>query len=370
MIMKKTMFLILVALLVGCKAQSPKLEAPVAPYEASAVAADVQKVDITPKVDILFVVDYSLSMGKHQMNLARNIKKFVDEFSKNKLLDFHIGVAPIYDHCHFDADGLCRDKTQPNFLLGHLMPLKNTKGEVDTAGPRFVTKSTPNYLELLYNTLLIGEFGGPQFEEMFIPVLPALSPELAKGPNKDFYRQDAYLIVVFITDGDDSSTDPNLNPVEFADNLIAFKGSRAKLSVVGVIAPSSEKSCVKDPGAAHGPVRMEKFLQYVGADVLSLCNPHFGDALGVIGRNIAAKIPSQVIPLTGIRDSARTKKFRVMFGTQELPVTAWSYDSERSEVTINSDTVLDDSQKDAKLVIDFTSVTTKNLVRHKVKKIN
>ena len=55
------------------------------------------RVVFQPKLDILFVIDDSRSMEPHQINLSRNIDRFVEGFSKERFIDFHIGVTGIWD---------------------------------------------------------------------------------------------------------------------------------------------------------------------------------------------------------------------------------------------------------------------------------
>src|SRR5471030_1247921 len=73
----------------GCRPANPKYETVVPAPQPVEVGAKLLKLDVTPKVDILVIIDNSKSMKKHQDNLAANIQGFVDAFAKNKLLDFH-----------------------------------------------------------------------------------------------------------------------------------------------------------------------------------------------------------------------------------------------------------------------------------------
>src|SRR5665213_1175288 len=93
----KLIFISFIFTALGCAPQNPKLEAPVQGFSSIEVGAALQKIDVTPKVDILLVIDNSLSMQAHQDDLAANIKGFVDAFGKNKMVDFHFGMVPIYD---------------------------------------------------------------------------------------------------------------------------------------------------------------------------------------------------------------------------------------------------------------------------------
>src|ERR1044072_8685253 len=105
--------------LAGCAPSSPQLGTTPDKQGPISLKAEKSKYAVNSKVDILVVVDDSLSMGKHQENLAANIDKFVDAFVKNGMIDFHIGVTTVYDSNHYGID-------VKNFNpLGQLLPVKN-----------------------------------------------------------------------------------------------------------------------------------------------------------------------------------------------------------------------------------------------------
>src|SRR5258708_36339552 len=86
-----------IVLMAGCSPGSPKRSSPSETISPVQMDADLTQVDVTPKVDILVVVDNSDSMEVHQNDVAKNIKQFVSGIKRNKTVDFHIGVVPIYD---------------------------------------------------------------------------------------------------------------------------------------------------------------------------------------------------------------------------------------------------------------------------------
>ena len=50
-------------------------------------------VDITPKAEILFVMDNSGSMSAHIRKVRRNLSKFVNEFSRNNPFEYNLGIV-------------------------------------------------------------------------------------------------------------------------------------------------------------------------------------------------------------------------------------------------------------------------------------
>src|SRR4051812_39407947 len=91
--MKQLKVLILILLVGACSPESPKREPPPLQHDTVDINAITETAEVNSKVDILFVVDNSLSMDDDQANLSREVDKFVRAFSENSLIDFHVGVT-------------------------------------------------------------------------------------------------------------------------------------------------------------------------------------------------------------------------------------------------------------------------------------
>lgn len=361
----------------GCRAESKKLEAPVMTYSGAETSAAMQTIDVTPRVDMVIVVDYSTSMARHQANLAANIDQFVNEFRKHTLIDFQVGVLPMYDHVH------CLDSQHPPTIqngyqvgtcypFGQLLPLKGENG--DLPGSRFVTKSTPDFMNVLKRTILVGEKPGPAYEEMFSPLIPALThPSLTSGPNQGFYRG-KFLIVIFITDGDDSDNPgSSITAEQMERGLVDLSnGDRTQLSTVGVLSLSSDKSCAKDQSAPQGPRKIEELVKRTNGKLLSLCAANFGKQLGQIGKDLSVRVARQKIDLSGEPDFAPEREFEVYHGKTKLKRASgtntddgWIYNPERRTIEIGSQTEFKE-EGEAKISIKFTPVSLQNAANGKV----
>ncbi|MCB0421991.1 MAG: hypothetical protein KDD61_13420, partial [Bdellovibrionales bacterium] len=259
-----------------------------------------QPMTLKPKIDILFVIDDSLSMLAHQINLSRNINRFVSTFAKNDQLDYQIAVTSIYDtNRYFKDSSLPADdernlqgvtemsRLEPGkrnfYRMGQLVPVPNA-----TNGETFVTSETPNSLSTLSKLLKIGtknfvksdkvhsengklieEAYGPRYEEMLYPMLAAVDVKqllfgnnasffrsqypksqgwdpasndwagFAKAFNKNFPRPDAHLAIIFVTDTLDQSYRLSAQQVKAA--LVALKNDPnfEKISTYGVLHPNS-----------------------------------------------------------------------------------------------------------------------------------
>jgi hypothetical protein len=165
------------------------------------------------KLDILFVVDTSDSMDSDQDNLSNNIDKFVDVFVRNKRIDFQVGVVTTWDSITFG-------NSRRRYANGELVRVGN-RDDKRFVGNKDVIYNDPkvpaarNQARLnrdLKRHIKVGTarlnqanpaVSGPNHEEIFSPILEALSPEMLKGPNAGFLRENSYLAIVIITDTED-----------------------------------------------------------------------------------------------------------------------------------------------------------------------
>ncbi len=324
MINQKSFNTVVVALcaltmLSACRSENPPLTGPpkqpinILPKEhpLDDQAKEGLTVAYDPRVDILFVIDDSASMLKHQQNLKDNLHMFVDQFAKTAGIDFHIGFTNVYDRLRYGIAGgvpqtcgslnLTRRPegwapTTHNWdIAGTLQPMLDTSGKLN--GRRFVTKDDDyaailnNTLDPLINKTLIKELipnksnaddfkrvgtsfvlkdtnicpYGPENEELFTPLVNAVE---GLGPiaetNKGFRREGALFVAILLSDANDAS---GLTPEEVNARIAKAVGvdnegrKRYRIFSVamkpGTIVDMSQNSkCKPDPvwKAKHGQV--------------------------------------------------------------------------------------------------------------------
>lgn len=286
--------------------------------------------DITPKAEILIVVDNSDSMTKHPQ-MADNINRFVDEFTRKNPIEYHLAVVSIYDHRIYDSEAYKAEYgplgLANTFENGEFRPVKDGPNSI-VRDKYFISSSDPNLKDLLKNTINIGvtpyKKGGPQFEESFSPVAAAfnlpggdkLSQAKMSRQSNFFYGPDAYKIVFLVTDATDDS---KISASELYYGLLAAaNGDRSKIMFYGAIVPTDDNSCVRDPGGP--PVKIEQLLKLSavdGSNVVTLCKP-FGDKLAEIGKSIRSRTMPRVVSLSRgtpmINDDPQTT-LTVCYGT-------------------------------------------------------
>ncbi len=300
-------------------------------------SAEERSESLIGKVDILFVIDDSGSMGTYQKNIADNIDLFVDKFFGSAVIDYHIGVIST------DADTVY--SSTKRVCCGQLH-----------GTPAFIDKNTPDAKANLAARLKLGTDGSAT-ERSFDPVKLALSEPVANNENAGFLRKDAFLAIIFITDAQDQS---DIDGNELFSHLLSIKGSPQKILAYGALIPSwvdETSECSRDTGK---PDRIEEFLTLTANkedNVFNLCEPDFGEKLAVVAKSIASRVASVIY----LKNAPIVETIKVTYGTQIIPKdpsTGWTYDANENAIRLGKNLVLDQMQMDGtRLRADFESTT-------------
>ena len=352
---------LLVWAVLGCQAKNATLTNP--PEKVSKVGNKGVALDFSfnSKVDVLFVIDDSLSMADEQKALSENIDKFVNEFAKFETIDFHIAVTRVTDlnagsvaarqataaQCAgkspdhkipytSDITFVCKHVVANQAPRGQLVTLKN----IDKSGqlveytdlPRYVTRETPDYLNVLKNTLKVGlkyvQYGGSEFEEVFHPLKGVFTNPEVQKTNAGFFRPDAAVLAVFVlTDADDASTYPETkgaparpNPTLTAETTAAFFTQDLKFKgKLLTFAGLSLGACQKDPILEGGkmPTGILDFLSYTSGRSMDICSRDLGPKLAEFGNQIKKEIMTKGFALT--QGQPEIKTLKVFYGGREVP---------------------------------------------------
>ncbi len=314
----------------GCSNETPKL----VPLKdkTTEIVRDTggNKVSFNRSIDILFVVDDSASMSDHQANLALNVKKFTQGIVGNQILDYHIGVVTSN-----------MDNPPATAKPGY-----GWKGELNGV-TKFISRSTAMGSEVLEANLQPGTEGSG-IEQFFGPVVAALSPPMLSGANAGFYRPDAYLAVIFLTDSDDQST---FTASDFYKFLLSLKnGDPTKIISYGVNIPSTDQKCGRSSEPL--PVKLEAFYALAKTQTLGLCDLDYGIKLAELGADLVRRV-GRVLYLS--RPAARDT-IAVTYGSQLVPMderTGWSFDPTRNAILFGEDLDLKPEPPGTKIEVYF-----------------
>lgn len=358
-----------------------------------------QSQTFSPQVDILFVTDNSESMKSAQENLSRNIDRFTAKLMSNQMIDYHIGVISTWDSSERFAQ-MKKDSYKP----GDLRSVKTSAGKY--LNKRFISRTEKSHLA---STLKIGitpySQGGPEIEEFFSPLAAALENTGRGASNEGFFRPEAQLVIIFLTDADDSTS--KISPEQMARMLVDFKGGKAeKVAVYGVLVRPEDPDNIKDYDlrvhpkyhpecfdgnknngkcSGFGPQRIEELIVAANADsgtpeeirskyIMSIASKNFGTDLAKMGDDITIKTLAKEIFLNyRPRLDSKTGQFmvRVRYGTsdqlaagkgQVIPQGAkggWLYDPEANSVNLSGD-INYQYKEGARFAVDLIPLTIAN----------
>lgn len=343
---KITVLTVLTALalgLAGCQEKSPKLVGTPPTDPRKATGNEVQT--LSAKVDILFVIDDSGSMQTHQTNLATNVDKFLAGLQTNRFIDYHIGVISTSEE--ENTYGSAGSAPGAGRLSGTI---------------KYVDKSTPNGIDILKTNMLIGTWGSAT-ERMFSPVKQALTVPNLTGWNLGFYRPDAFLAVVFITDAEDQSEvdygypsrdqSLKLSPQGFYDFLVDLKkGNKRKIATYGAIVPLGVPNSVCPWDGSEPAIRLDEFYRISKGISYSLCDLDYGTKLSNIGQDLVGRIGRSI--LLDRRPDPET--IEVFYGTQVLPRdarTGWAFDPSHNTVTFGREVAWTDQPPGTEVEVTF-----------------
>ncbi len=293
---------------------------------------DIYDSDDGKKVDVLFIVDDSGSMGNKQDNLSQNFTTFVQIATLFSGTDYHIGVVTT------DMDD------------------GNKTGKLqETGGVRIVTKKDASPTKELEALAKPGANGSGN-EQGLIAGLTATTPPLTfdsltktckgnadcagsecvkgaedgklmcGGHNRTFIRKFAALEVVILSDEEDSSPqDPNY----YLNSFMQIHGVNNK-NLFHFHAIVGDKGGCKSNGGADAGNRYIELANKTGGKFASICSGSYAQALQDIGT--AAFGLTQQYFLTRTPEPATVT---VKVGGKPCPAGAasWSYDPLTNSVT-------------------------------------
>jgi hypothetical protein len=380
---------------IACAPENPRLMAPPVKYGVVATEAKPTILNVQPKVDIMFVIDNSDSMADEQETLSANIDKFAKKIATNAGIDFHVGVTSVWDTKMFAG-------MKKEYAQGELRRLKDPKGQnlPDSFG-RYVSSNQdydsylakagvnltkePGWLQVLRASLKIGveaynpnhateHTGGPENEEIFSPVVHALSDSAVATANQGFRRVDAHLVLIFITDSDawvpnkDDGSRDDVAPGDMekflADTLGA--GYMDQVTVLGALAKSTDKESERDPAIRYarlGPTQPDNILSFIksmGGKSMGLRGADYGAEMGKLGSFVRERALTR--PHVDISNATPERgTVKVSLNGEELQLgEGWVYDDSRANsLIITKD--LSGVTGSIDIKVDFTQVDAKAL---------
>lgn len=285
------------------------------------------------QTDVVFVVDSSSSMRAEQQALRNNFLAFIREADAG-FSDYRVAVTttdmdreggrfvPLSEGDDLDGDGYADDL--------------NFDGEVDEkdvaieqglATARWVDRNSEPSPAFAFRRLAdVGAFGDAQ-EQGLEAAVAALTPELRFAPNAFFFRDEALLSIIFVSDEDDQSPQPVR---AYTEALLALAPSgRVRVSAVVGLPP---EGCVLGEERAAPAPRYAEIVSDFGGALASICTDDWSDTLEQVSGLAFGLIES--FPLSGVPESTPEVRVDGTVRPELLPsgTRLWSYDAEENAI--------------------------------------
>lgn len=258
------------------------------------------------QMDVLWVVDNSLSMREEQEKLGRNFPRFISILDKFDI-DYHVGV-------------ISTDMDRPDHrgkLLGN---------------PKVITPSTAGSTAAFARNVNVGT-GGNGNEQGFYAAARALTGDVHKGPNGGFLRINAPLAFIFVSDEDDYSPGRVEYYARVLGNVKGVGNERMIRAFAIVGHPDTQCGQMRSAGERH-----LNLVEAMGGMAGDICADDFGATLEDVGK--AAIEAFRRFPLSGAPDPVESLKVTVDGDEVRKDASrGWSYDGEANAVVFAGDYV-------------------------------
>jgi hypothetical protein len=231
------------------------------------------------KMDLLFVIDNSGSMGEEQTNLIANFPAFISVLDQSGL-DYRVAVtttARDYTYNEVTPFGSFPDSTSGE--SGEMLK----KGAMTK---RWIDKNDPDVSGTFATLANVGT-SGSSYEMPLGAVRDAFEERMSDGTNMGFRRSDALLGIVIITDENDCSYEQSVNltdseslcedkmepPPNYKAFLDQYTGNPSRWAVAMIAGPGPGY-CSSSFGSAAEATRLKDFKTSVGTNAVmsSICD--------------------------------------------------------------------------------------------------
>ncbi len=255
------------------------------------------------KVDILWVIDNSGSMGSYQQDLIRNAGIFINTFVAKGGLEWKMGIVStsLNENPYIGFT--------PTTLLTYMSadPIRDFQRAVSRLG-----------------------INGDVTEQTLAPIRKHLTTY------PDFIRKQATLAVIMLTDAEEQSRIPAKDILTFLEKT---KGDIKKVVNYGVFAAQDFGCQMTDGFWNYVGSPYEALIKATGGKHYKLCNNDFGKDLADLGSHLVERIKRPFIQLP---DRPQIDTLRVTYVGKDLPGGPeesggfWVYDFDMNRVVFHN----------------------------------
>lgn len=291
------------------------------------------------RVDILFVIDNSVSMEEEQEEVADNFSKFIASIQETNV-EWQIGVVT--------TDMV--DPEQRGRLVGD---------------PRIIDNQVPDFEQAFQDNIRVGTEGYP-IERGLSATLAAITPPLATHENAGFVREDAQMAIVVVSDENDCSDNgtiigedasachqepEKLVPIShFVTELRALKNDPRNVSFSAIVELDPEMGYAACGEAAPGK-RYLNLARLLGGLSRSICG-EYDDIMDELGLSVAGIRSSFQLTRTPDVCSIDAEVDGVVVSRDDTRVDGWTYDQDTNYLTLWGPAI---PPRDSTLVVTYES---------------
>ncbi|AZZ37429.1 hypothetical protein CIK05_11695 [Bdellovibrio sp. qaytius] len=236
----------------------------------------------TNKVDVLVVIDNSVSMTYEQLNMAQRFGSFLSQLQG---LDWQVGIVTT------DVTANTAATTD-----GKLLSYSSNKRLISSQDDLESAKS------LFASTIQRTETGASQEQGIKASYRALERAAISSDPNSALIRQNAALSVIVITDADETGSGTQNNP-DNLHNYITTKYPGKSFKFHSIIVKNGDTACrsdrstgVKPSGSTfqntnetYGAI-YTKLSEMTSGIIGSVCQPDYGNQLQLIGQSTSEQV--------------------------------------------------------------------------------
>lgn len=262
-----------------------------------------------PAVDVLWVVDDSGSMSEEQGALIGNFRDFI-QFFVGSDLDWHLGVVST-------------DMDTPS-LSGRL---------VSANGLRYLDANSPDPVGTFADMATLGT-GGNSDEQGIGAAWSALVTLRNSAENQGFYRDDAHLAVIVVSDENDHTPFATVSQTEFTQWMMNHKPAEDMTSFSSII--GGPGGCTSDWGDAEYGQRYYDATENIGGIYWSICDSDWTELFEQLGMSAVGLKREFFLSEVPVESTLRVWVRHDGVDSPYSSGTDWTYSRTRNSVTFLS----------------------------------
>ena len=244
-----------------------------------------------PVLDVLWVIDNSGSMNPFQNHLSNNISSFMNVFAASGA-DYHMAVITTDRHMFTQV----------------------------------LTPSTPNVEQVLSNLVITGTMGSGH-ETGLRESMESLQDANYAGPGGAFFRVDALLVVIYVSDEPDYSPQPDSDFIQFFDT-IKPAGMFLPYGVIGDVPQGCQYQTGTGWRNAQAGYGYWDLIQHYGGQWFSICAQDWGVQLQNLAGQVTNRRTFGLEERTPIEDT-------ITVSVNGQVTTEWVFDATDNTVSFN-----------------------------------